>query len=327
MTSVLYPELPENGLIVLIGASGAGKSTLARTWPASQVLSLDGLRGMVSDDPGDQSATGDAADVLKLVLERRMARKLNTVIDATNVEQPVRVELVMAAKRHGMPTVAVVVATPLSVCLTRQDPRPANRRVPEDVVRSQHQAVTYSHQQLAAEGFHTIVFADNLRRLDPFLKRLSARREADLGRDGSGGLGDLLLVRRFFGAEILPLWRWRPDSDLVTGRDRVAEIRLGEQHLTLAFRDDVDGEGDFGFDVLLPCPFDPECAGQAWAPAYSVTDLHQALTGAMDSDPDIVCTAHGGPDDVDQEADDHDLQDDDPEGRADLEAQYADAVA
>jgi hypothetical protein len=59
--------------------------------------------------------------------------------------------------------------------------------------------------------------------------------------------------------------------------------------------------GDFGFDVLLPCPFDPECAGQAWAPVYSITDLHKALTGAMDSDPDIVCTVHGGFDDVNQE--------------------------
>ncbi|MFE9679414.1 AAA family ATPase [Streptomyces sp. NPDC006259] len=327
MTSVLYPDLPENGLIVLIGASGAGKSTLACTWPASQVLSLDALRGTVSDDPGDQSATGDAADVLKLILERRMARKLNTVIDATNVEQSVRVELVMAAKRHGMPTVAVVVATPLPVCLERQGPRPDNRRVPEDIVRSQHQAMVHSHQRLTAEGFNTVVFANALYRLEPFLERLSQVREAELGRDGSDGLGDLSLARRFFGPEILPLWQWRPGSDLVTGRDRVAEIRLGQQYLTLALREDVDGEGDFGFDVLLPCPFDPECSGQAWAPAYSVTDLHKALTGHMDSDPDIVCTVHGGLDDVDQEADDHDLQGDDPEGRADLEAQYADAVA
>ncbi|MET8944572.1 ATP-binding protein [Streptomyces sp. NPDC004542] len=326
MTSVLYPDLPENGLIVLIGASGAGKTTLSRTWPASQVLSLDGLRGVVSDDPGPQDATADAADVLALILERRMARKLNTVIDATNCEQSVRVELVMAAKRHGMPTVAVVVTTPLDVCLERQEPRPDNRRVPEDTVRTQHQARVHAHQSLAAEGFNTIVFADALYRLEPFLKRLSQAREADLGRDGSDGLGDLWLARRFFGPEILPLWQWRPGSDLVTGRDRVAEIRLGQQSLTLALREDVDGEGDFGFDVMVPCPFDPECAGQAWAPAYSVTDLHKALTGAMDSDPEIACTVHGGPDDVDQEADDHDLQDDDPEGRADLEAQYADAV-
>jgi predicted kinase len=319
MTSVLYPDLPENGLIVLIGASGSGKSTLARTWPASQVLSLDALRGTVSDNPGDQGATADAADVLKLILERRMARKLNTVIDATNVEQSVRVELVMAAKRHGMPTVAVIVATPLPVCLERQGPRPAKRRVPEDVVRGQHEAMVHSHQRLAAEGFNTVVFADALYRLEPFLKRLAQVREADLGRDGSEGLGDLLLARRFFGPEILPLWRWRPGSDLVTGRDRVAEIRLGQQYLTLAFRDDVDGEGDFGFDVLLPCPFDAECSGQAWAPVYSVTDLYKALTGAMDSDPDIVCTVHG--DGVDDD------QADDPEGRADLEAQYMDAVA
>ncbi len=77
-------------------------------------------------------------------------------------------------------------------------------------------------------------------------------------------------------------------------------------------------------DIALPCPFDPECDGQAWAPAYSVSCLFRALTGAMDNDPDIVCTVHG--DGVDQEADDHYLQDDDPEGRADLEAQYADAV-
>ncbi len=50
MTSPLYPDLPDNGLILLIGASGAGKSTPARTWPASQVLSLHRLRGVVSDD-------------------------------------------------------------------------------------------------------------------------------------------------------------------------------------------------------------------------------------------------------------------------------------
>ncbi|RPK23566.1 hypothetical protein EES37_38065 [Streptomyces sp. ADI91-18] len=232
-----------------------------------------------------------------------------------------------AAKRHGRPTVAVIVATPLDVCLQRQSPRPDNRRVPEDVVRAQHQAMVHSHQRLTAEGFNTVVFADTLHRLEPFLGRLSQVREADLGRDGSDGLGDLWLARRFFGPEILPLWRWRPDSDLAGG-DRVAELRLGQQSLTLALREDVDDEGDFGFDVLLPCPADPECAGQAWAPAYSVSDLHKALTGAMDNDPDIVCTVHGGPDDIDQEADDHYRGwDDDPEGRADLEAQAVEAIS
>jgi predicted kinase len=321
----IQQELPENALIVLIGASGAGKSTLARTWPASQVLSLDSLRGTVSDDPGDQTATADAADVLKLILEYRIARRLNTVVDATNVEEAVRVELVMAAKRHGMPTIALIVSKPLSLCLQRQGPRPANRRVPEDVVRAQHQAMTLSHQSLAREGFNHVVFAHDLNRLEPYLRRLSEARQADLGLDGGDGLGHLLLVRRFFGPEILPMWRWTDGSD-VAGGDRVGEIRLGQQRLTLALRTDVDGEGDLGFDVLVPCPFDPECSGNAWAPAYSVTCLHRALTGGLDHRDDVVCDVHGSFDDVDQEADDHaDDLDDDPEGRADLEAQYAEA--
>lgn len=43
-------ELPEHSLEVLIGPSAARKSTIARTWPASQVLSLDVLSEVVSDD-------------------------------------------------------------------------------------------------------------------------------------------------------------------------------------------------------------------------------------------------------------------------------------
>lgn len=324
--SQMHPRLPENALVVLIGASGAGKSTLARTWLASQVLSLDALRGTVSDDPGDQATTADAADVLKLILERRMARRVNTVVDATNVEEAVRVELVMTAKKHGVPTVAVVVSTPLSLCLQRQQPRPTNRRVPDDVVRRQHEAMTFSHQSLAREGFNQVLFAHDLNRLAPYLRRLSAARQADLGLDGGDGLGHLLLVRRFFGEDILPMWRWNDDSD-IAGGDRVGEIRLGQQHLTLALRLDVDGEGDLGFDIAVPCPFDPECSGTAWTPAYSITCLHRALTGDLDHRDDIVCDVHGGYDDVGQEADDHAAgMDDDPYGRADLEEQYAAAV-
>ncbi|WOT40674.1 ATP-binding protein [Streptomyces coeruleorubidus] len=305
MTSLTYPQLPESCLVVLIGASGAGKSTLASTWPASQVLSLDALRGAVSDDCGCQEATGDAVDVLHL--ERRMARRKFTVVDATNVTRSAREPLVAAAKRHGMPVIAVMVATPASVCVERQGPRPANRTVPADTVRAQHKAMVHSHPTLLAEGFNEVLFADSLYQLLPYLKRLSEKRTADLGLDGGEGLGDLLLVRRVFGEEILPLWRWKPGSD-VAGGDRVAEIRLGQQYLTLALRTNVDGEGDYGFDVLLPCPHDDECPGYAWAPADSITCLFRALNGDLDTSEDIVCTVHGGVDDVDQEADDHALQ-------------------
>ncbi|WP_310727913.1 ATP-binding protein [Streptomyces sp. N2A] len=313
MTSLPYPQLPERCLVVLIGASGAGKSTLAATWRASQVLSLDALRGAVSDDPGDQEATADAVDALHLLLERRMTRRLFTVVDATNVTRATREPLVVAAKRHNMPVIAVMLSTPASVCTERQRPRPANRTVPDDTVHRQHKAMVHSHPALLSEGFNEVIFADSLCQLLPHLQRLSEARNADLGLDGGNGLGDLLLVRRMFGPEILPLWRWKPGST-IAGGDRVAEIRLGQQYLTLALRPNVDGEGDYGFDVMLPCPHDDECPGYAWTPAYSVTCLFRALNGDLDTSEDIICTIHGG------------CQDDDPDGRADLEAQALEVI-
>ncbi|MGA4966997.1 hypothetical protein [Streptomyces pseudogriseolus] len=90
------------------------------------------------------------------------------------------------------------------------------------------------------------------------------------------------------------------------------------QLLTAAARRAVDGEGDVGFDVLVPCPHDGECDGYAWVPAYSVTCLFRALNGDLDDDEDIVCTVHGP-----NNGDDHD---DDPDGRADLEEQVLEAI-
>ncbi|MFJ4972729.1 AAA family ATPase [Streptomyces sp. NPDC088755] len=318
MTELIYPEMPAHSLVVLIGPSGAGKSTIARTWPASQVLSLDALREVVSDDAGDQDATGDAVTALHLLLEARMCRRLFTVVDATNVTRSAREPLVAAAKRHNMLPVAVMVTTPGSVCIERQGPRPANCTVPESVVVKQRQAMVDSHRTLKAEGFDEVVFSESLCRLLPFLERLSGTRQADLGLDGSDGLGELNLVRRTFGEEILPLWRWKDGSN-VAGGDRVAEIRLGQMYLTLALRTDVDGEGDVGFDVMVPCPHDDECTGYAWVPAYSVTCLFRALNGDLDDDEDIVCTVHG------PNGDDQD--DDDPEARADLEAQDLEEIS
>ncbi|MGW3341630.1 hypothetical protein ACWDCL_29635 [Streptomyces sp. NPDC001009] len=84
------------------------------------------------------------------------------------------------------------------------------------------------------------------------------------------GVGDLLLPRRMFGLEILPLWRWKAGSGIADS-DRVAEARLGQMHLTVALRTEADGEGDYGFDVAVPCPHDDECTARAWVPAYSTT--------------------------------------------------------
>lgn len=310
--------IPDPSLVCLIGAAGSGKSTWASTWPRTQVLELDKFRALVSDDAGCQESTGDAVFALQAVLEARLARRKMTVVDATNTEAAVRADLIATARRHGVPTVALLVPTPASVCVERQEGRPANRRVPEQVVLAQHAAMVDAFPGLPAEGFDHVVVAENLYRLENLLRPLSDTRRADLGWDGGEGLGDLLLVRRYFGPEILPMWRWRDGSQLADG-DRVAEIRLGADRIVLAQRNDVDGAGDVGFEVLVGCAADDECEGQAWAPAYNVTDLLRALTGELMNDPDVRCTVHGPDGDDDQE--------DDPEGRADLEAQAMEAIS
>lgn len=90
--------------------------------------------------------------------------------------------------------------------------------MPENVVVIQRQAMVDSHRTLKAEGFPEVVFSDSVYRLRPFLERLSGTRQADFGLDGSDGLGELNLVRRTFGEEILPLWRWKPGSNVAAWR-------------------------------------------------------------------------------------------------------------
>ncbi|WP_260461749.1 AAA family ATPase [Streptomyces lateritius] len=125
-TATLQPldtTIPDPALVVLIGAAGCGKSTFASTCPSTQVLELDRFRAMVSDEAVDQQATADAVAALRTVLETRLTRKRTTVVDATNCERAVRAGLVQAARRHGVPTVAVLRA-PRSPFVPADRPHP-----------------------------------------------------------------------------------------------------------------------------------------------------------------------------------------------------------
>ena len=67
--------IPELSLVVLIGPSGSGKSTFARKhFQATEVLSSDFCRGLVSDDENSQAATTDAFAVLHFITARRLKR-------------------------------------------------------------------------------------------------------------------------------------------------------------------------------------------------------------------------------------------------------------
>ena len=159
------PGLDEPALVLLIGASGSGKSTLAgRHYPASQTVSLDALRAVVSDDECDQSATADAVGLLTAIVAARLARGLTTVVDATNGVPAERASLLALAAAHGMPVAAVVVDTDLDLCLARQRSRAGplpgrrwGRAVPDSVVRNQHARARASLAALPGEGVATVL--------------------------------------------------------------------------------------------------------------------------------------------------------------------------
>jgi protein phosphatase len=112
-------------LVVLIGAAGSGKSTLALDcFAREQILSSDECRRVVCGNPNDQTANEPAFALLNQRLDARLAAGLTTVIDATNTDSRIRIDYASRAAAHGLRPVAVVLRTPLDVCLARQLARP-----------------------------------------------------------------------------------------------------------------------------------------------------------------------------------------------------------
>ena len=147
--------LPEPCLVVLVGAAGSGKSTLAaRLFAADQILSSDALRGVVSGDPADQTATRAAFAMLHRELDRRLADGLTTVVDATNVTSFARRSLVRRAERHGVRAAALVLDLEPGLVLARNATR-AGRIVPAAAVLRQLEQLARSlrRDELTTEGF------------------------------------------------------------------------------------------------------------------------------------------------------------------------------
>ena len=159
-------KIPEGGLVLLIGAAGSGKSTFARKYfKSTEIVSSDALRAMVSDDEADQSASGDAFHLLRLIAMKRLRRGRLTVIDATNVQRPARKSLLAIAAQTSAPTAAIVLNLPLDTCLARNTMRP-DRQVNPEVIEKQVADLTDSLPGLDEEGFQRVYVLDNTEDID-----------------------------------------------------------------------------------------------------------------------------------------------------------------
>jgi protein phosphatase len=165
-------RIPNAALVLLIGASGSGKSTFAaRHFDSDAVVSSDRLRAVVAGDEGDQQATDAAFDRLRAWVDARLAAGSLAVVDATNVEWMRRTELISRARRHGSPSIAIVLDLPLDLCLARN--RARQRTVGAAVIRRQHDELRRSLDRLDLEGFSAV----HLLRTDAEIERVAVQIE------------------------------------------------------------------------------------------------------------------------------------------------------
>jgi predicted kinase len=159
-------EIPHLALVCLVGPSGSGKSTFAaRHFAATEVVSSDVCRALVSDDENDQSATPAAFRVLHLIVAERLKSGRLTVVDATNVQPHARKPLVRLARKHDRPAAAIVLDIAEYVCAERSCSR-LDRRVPADVVHRQRKQMQRSMRSLSEEGFGYVYVLDSVDAID-----------------------------------------------------------------------------------------------------------------------------------------------------------------
>ncbi|MFE2559598.1 polynucleotide kinase-phosphatase [Streptomyces sp. NPDC059352] len=144
-------------LVVLVGATGSGKSTFARRhFKPTEIVSSDFCRGLVADDENDQSASKDAFDVLHYIVGKRLAAGRLTVVDATNVQQEARRQLVQLARSHDVLPIAIVLDLPEQVCRERNAGRPDRADMPAHVIQRHRRELRRSLRGLEREGFRKV---------------------------------------------------------------------------------------------------------------------------------------------------------------------------
>ena len=159
-------EIPEFALVALVGATSSGKSTFARKhFRPTEILSSDFFRGMVSDDENNQKVSKEAFDLLFYAANKRLDLMKTTVIDATNVQQSARKQIIDLAREQNVHSVAIVLNLPEKVLLERNAANPA-RGYPEHVIRKHTSDLRRSLRNLKREGFRFVYVLNSQQEVD-----------------------------------------------------------------------------------------------------------------------------------------------------------------
>ncbi len=178
-TGAIHPSLlrltrPPESVLVLVGAPTSGKTTLRGQLAADRA---DGAEPFVTLSPDDERARMRARDIAAgrdprdlqdyslpalrhcaTRAEELLALRRGYLADATHLRRKERVAHVRAARDAGLPAVAVLLPhLPLAVLAERNARRPAERRVPEEVLaRHANRRGLLSVDLLLTEGFDDV---------------------------------------------------------------------------------------------------------------------------------------------------------------------------
>ena len=159
-------EIPEFCLVALVGGTSSGKSSFAlKHFKPTEVLSSDFFRGMVCDDENSQSVSGDAFDLLYYAANKRLNNMKLTVIDATNIQQSARKQVIDLARAQNVHAAAIVLNLPEEIMQERNKARP-ERNFPERVIRQHCRDVKRSIRGLKREGFRFVYVINSLEQLE-----------------------------------------------------------------------------------------------------------------------------------------------------------------
>jgi protein phosphatase len=145
--------IADPALVLLIGPAGAGKSTFAAAhFKPVEIVSSDHLRGLLANDPADQTASADAFRILTLMVAGRLKRRLTTVVDATSLRAQNRRRYRQLAELYRVPVVAIAFDMSPRTYHERNRDRPG-RVVNDDVVAQQIDQMARTMAALPGEGY------------------------------------------------------------------------------------------------------------------------------------------------------------------------------
>jgi F420-dependent oxidoreductase-like protein len=148
--------LPSPCLVVLVGPVASGKSTWAARWfEPSHVVSSDALRELVGEASHDIAASADALALVDDIVERRLRRRLTTVVDSVGLDAQRRRRWRAAAESAGVACVAVVFDTAPAECRRRNAARRV--RVPADVLDGQLRRWPDTRAEVLDEPWHEVL--------------------------------------------------------------------------------------------------------------------------------------------------------------------------